>query len=144
MDRMTHATDDATAAARAAGDATAAARVATLAAGNTARGPLVDVENLKVYFPIYSGLLQRRSGDVRAVDDVTFDIKRGETLGLVGESGCGKSTTGRALIRLRTHVGDGHVRRDRPHVPLARGARDGCGAGCRSSFRTRIRHSTRG
>ena len=101
MDPVTDATDDATAAARAAGDATAAARVATLAAGNTARGPLVDVENLKVYFPIYSGLLQRRSGDVRAVDDVTFDIKRGETLGLVGESGCGKSTTGRALIRLR-------------------------------------------
>ena len=101
MDPVTDATEDATAAARAAGDATAAARVATLAAGNTAHGPLVDVENLKVYFPIYSGLLQRRSGDVRAVDDITFDIKRGETLGLVGESGCGKSTTGRALIRLR-------------------------------------------
>ena len=64
-------------------------------------GPLVEVENLKVYFPIYAGLLQRRAGDVRAVDDISFQIERGETFGLVGESGCGKSTTGRAVIRLR-------------------------------------------
>ncbi len=78
--------------------ATQAARTTQLADGSR---PLVQAEDLRVYFPIYSGLLQRRTGDVRAVDDVTFDIKRGETLGLVGESGCGKSTTGRALIRLR-------------------------------------------
>jgi oligopeptide transport system ATP-binding protein len=64
-------------------------------------GPLVQAEDLRVYFPIFSGLLQRHTGDVRAVDDVSFDIKRGETFGLVGESGCGKSTTGRAVIRLR-------------------------------------------
>jgi oligopeptide transport system ATP-binding protein len=64
-------------------------------------GPLVQVEELKVYFPIYAGLLQRRAGDVRAVDDISFQIQRGETFGLVGESGCGKSTTGRAVIRLR-------------------------------------------
>src|SRR5919106_1691021 len=62
---------------------------------------LVEVENLKVYFPIKSGLvLDRHIGDVRAVDDVTLTIERGETLGLVGESGCGKSTVGRAIIRL--------------------------------------------
>ena len=62
---------------------------------------LVELENLKVYFPIKSGLvLDRHVGDVRAVDDVTFEIRRGETLGLVGESGCGKSTVGRAIIRL--------------------------------------------
>src|SRR5690606_8620848 len=54
---------------------------------------------LKMHFPIYRGILRRQVGAVKAVDGVTFDIRRGETLGLVGESGCGKSTTGRALLR---------------------------------------------
>ena len=63
--------------------------------------PLVQVEDLKVWFPIKSGVvLDRHVGDVKAVDGVTLDIERGETLGLVGESGCGKSTVGRALLRL--------------------------------------------
>jgi oligopeptide transport system ATP-binding protein len=61
---------------------------------------LVDISNLKMHFPIYKGLLRRKVGDVKAVDGVSFDIRRGETLGLVGESGCGKSTTGRAVLRL--------------------------------------------
>jgi oligopeptide transport system ATP-binding protein len=65
--------------------------------------PLLQVRDLKVWFPITEGLLfERHIGDVRAVDGVTFDLKRGETLGLVGESGCGKSTTGRAIVRLYT------------------------------------------
>ena len=72
-------------------------RVAAPAKG----GDLVDVENLKVYFPIRAGFLQRTIGSVKAVDDISFQVRRGETLGLVGESGCGKSTTGRAIIRLR-------------------------------------------
>ncbi|HEX5466195.1 MAG TPA: ABC transporter ATP-binding protein [Candidatus Limnocylindrales bacterium] len=63
--------------------------------------PLVRVEGLKQYFPITAGVvIERHVGDVQAVDGVSFDLGRGETLGLVGESGCGKSTTGRALIRL--------------------------------------------
>ena len=62
--------------------------------------PLVDVSGLKMYFPIYSGLLRRHTGDVKAVDGVSFSIPAGETLGLVGESGCGKSTVGRAMLRL--------------------------------------------
>jgi oligopeptide transport system ATP-binding protein len=77
----------------------------------TDQRPLVEADHLKVYFPIYAGVLQRKVGDVRAVDDVSFEIRRGETLGLVGESGCGKSTTGRALIRLREAT-DGIVRFD--------------------------------
>jgi len=61
---------------------------------------LVQVRDLTMHFPIYAGLLRRRSGAVRAVDGVSFDVMEGETLGLVGESGCGKSTCGRALLRL--------------------------------------------
>ena len=63
--------------------------------------PLVEVEELAVWFPIKSGIvLDRHVGDVKAVDNVSLSIERGETLGLVGESGCGKSTVGRAIIRL--------------------------------------------
>lgn len=62
--------------------------------------PLLRVEGLKKYFPIRKGLLSRVSGHVKAVDDVSFYVNEGETLGIVGESGCGKSTTGRMLMRL--------------------------------------------
>lgn len=61
---------------------------------------LLQVEHLKKYFPIRSGLFGRQIGEVKAVDDISFTVRKGETLGIVGESGCGKSTTGRMLMRL--------------------------------------------
>ncbi|MDP4144318.1 MAG: dipeptide ABC transporter ATP-binding protein [Bacillota bacterium] len=62
--------------------------------------PLIEVKNLKKYFPVKKGLLGTHKSLVKAVDDVSFTINKGETLGLVGESGCGKTTTGRTLIKL--------------------------------------------
>jgi len=67
---------------------------------NTKNDILVDVKNLKMYFPVLRGILQKKVADVKAVDDISFKIKSGETLGLVGESGCGKTTTGRCVLRL--------------------------------------------
>jgi len=61
---------------------------------------LLDVKDLKMYFPITRGLLRKHVADVKAVDGVSFQLKKGETLGLVGESGCGKTTVGRCVIRL--------------------------------------------
>jgi oligopeptide transport system ATP-binding protein len=61
---------------------------------------ILQVKDLKMHFPIYRGVIQRQVGAVHAVDGITFDIRRGETLGLVGESGCGKSTTGRTILQL--------------------------------------------
>ena len=61
---------------------------------------LLDVDDLVMHFPIYRGVIRRQVGAVRAVDGVSFQVKKGETLGLVGESGCGKSTTGRTILQL--------------------------------------------
>ncbi len=96
--------------------ATAAANsaaIATAPSGDAGRNKpfentLVEVEDLKMYFPVTSGLfIQRKVADIKAVDGISFTVKEGETLGLVGESGCGKSTTGRAILQLyATTAGD--------------------------------------
>ena len=61
---------------------------------------LLSVENLRMHFPVYKGVIRRKVGVIKAVDGISFDIRRGETLGLVGESGCGKTTAGRSILRL--------------------------------------------
>ncbi|KJD43583.1 MULTISPECIES: ABC transporter ATP-binding protein [Paenibacillus] len=71
--------------------------------------PLIQVEGLKKYFPITGGIFQRTVGHVKAVDDVSFNIHKGESFGLVGESGCGKSTIGRTILRLMDKT-EGSVR----------------------------------
>ena len=63
---------------------------------------LLQVESLKKYFPVESGLFKREIGVVKAVDDVSFSIEKGSALGLVGESGCGKTTLGRTILRERS------------------------------------------
>ena len=74
--------------------------------GQSADNVLVDVQNLKMYFPVTSGLLfQRTVAHIKAVDGVSFSVRRGETLGLVGESGCGKTTTGRCILQLYRPTG---------------------------------------
>lgn len=93
---------------------------------------LVSVNDLKLHFPIMRGVIRRQVGAVRAVDGVTFDIYKGETLGLVGESGCGKSTAGRAILQLLkptagevffedrdlTKLSKGDLRRARRHMQM--------------------------
>ena len=103
--------------------------------GEASPTPLLEVRQLAMHFPIPEGIvLSRKIGDVKAVDGVDFTINRGETLGLVGESGCGKTTTGRCILRLDRHierryrfVGDDDFRiecqraRDRDALPLPAG-----------------------
>ncbi|MGE3109481.1 MAG: ABC transporter ATP-binding protein [Phycisphaerales bacterium] len=101
--------------------ATSAPSVAARASQARDERPLLDVRDLCTHFPIRSGVLQRVTGHVRAVDGVSFSIGTGETLGLVGESGCGKTTVGRTLLRLIPAT-SGKVFFDGRDVYQARGA----------------------
>ena len=86
-----------------------------------ARTPLVEVRDLVKHFPVRGGILQRTVGWVQAVDGVSFEIRRGETLGLVGESGCGKTTVGRLLLRLIEPT-SGSIRFDGVELTALKGA----------------------
>ncbi|WP_121641144.1 ABC transporter ATP-binding protein [Virgibacillus sp. Bac330] len=74
----------------------------------TQKDTLLEVRNLKKYYPIHTGFFKRKTGDVKAVDDISLTLRKGETFGLVGESGCGKSTAGRTILRL-TDATDGNI-----------------------------------
>lgn len=84
--------------------------------------PLIRVRDLTMHFPITAGLLRRKVGAVKAVDGISFDIQEGETLGLVGESGCGKSTAGRAILRLYDVTSGAIEVGGRDIAPLPQGA----------------------
>ena len=88
--------------------------------GGKGASPLLEVEDLKKHYPVHGGVLSRTIGFVRAVDGVTFSIRKGETLGLVGESGCGKSTLGRTVMRLEEPT-EGSVRFDGRDLSRASG-----------------------
>ncbi|MEM7342781.1 MAG: oligopeptide/dipeptide ABC transporter ATP-binding protein [Chloroflexota bacterium] len=85
------------------------------------RDILLEVKGLKKYFPVQQGWLRRVVGHVKAVDDVSFDVERGETLGVVGESGCGKTTLGRCIVRLYD-ITDGEInlKNQGQVIPIAR------------------------
>lgn len=101
---------------------------------------LMEVRDLTKYFPITGGLFSRVVGQVKAVDGVSFDLRRGETLGLVGESGCGKTTTGRAVLRLIEPTSGTIKFEGRDITRLGKKECVPYAKKCKSFFRTRLGH----
>ena len=83
--------------------------------------PLLEVKDLKTYFPVYGGILRRHIDDVKAVDDVSFTIEAGSTVGLVGESGSGKTTIGRTILKLAAATGGQILYEGRDILPMSEG-----------------------
>jgi len=106
-------------------------QAAAVQAPPAGREVLLRVENLKMHFPIRRGILQRQVGAVKAVDGITFDVHKGETLGLVGESGCGKSTTGRVILHLYKPTPAGYSLKVRTSPPSTAKSCAACAAACR-------------
>ena len=103
-----------------------------------AKKPLLEVKDLKTWFPIRSGIFSKVTGQVKAVDGVSFSLGRKETLGLVGESGCGKTTVGRSILRL-VEPTEGSVKFDGVDVLATEGSN--CVlfvSGCRLSSKTHM------
>ena len=99
--------------------------------------PLLRVSGLTKHFPVKSGIFLRTTGHVHAVDDVTFDLDVGETVGLVGESGCGKSTVGKTLLRLHEPTAGQVLFEGRDITTMGAGSCVSYGATSRSSCRIR-------
>ncbi|QKY70570.1 ABC transporter ATP-binding protein [Lentibacillus sp. CBA3610] len=87
----------------------------------TQKETLLEVNNLKKYYPVHAGFFRRKVGDIKAVDDISLKLRKGETFGLVGESGCGKSTAGRTILRL-TSATDGQIIFEGENITNLRGA----------------------
>ncbi len=105
------------------------------------KSDLLIVKDLVKYFPVRGGILQRTVAQVQAVDKVSFTVKNGETLGLVGESGCGKTTVGRSILRLIEPTSGQVTFNGEDVLALRSGSSRHCAATCRSSSRTRMPRS---
>jgi oligopeptide transport system ATP-binding protein len=90
--------------------------------GQIGQVPLLSVRNLSTWFPVYGGVFRRRTGEIKAVDDVSFDVEPGQTVGLVGESGSGKTTVGRTLLKLTPATAGQVVYEGRDILPLGEAA----------------------